>query len=193
MNPLERSEVMKRQAEAILGELRLVERWSRYGRVSLVGALSFDLILTPDIDLEIYCPAVNITDGMTVLSECAADAHVVGALYQNELDGPDKAVYWRLTYLAADGVRWKIDMWSAPADYDLPRGEDFVAPMRRALTPATRRTILELKAAREKGELPGFLSIDLYRAVLQDKVRTASEFIQWLETHPAGVLSDWKP
>ena len=193
MNPLERSARMKQQAEAILHELQLVERWSRYGRVSLVGALSFDLILTPDIDMEIYCPKVRIEDGMAVLSACARHPQIVGAMYQNELAGPDKAVYWRLTWLAADGVRWKIDMWSAPVDYDLPRGENFVAPMRRALTPETREAILELKAARDRDELPKFISIDLYRAVLKDGVRTLPEFARWLETHPTGELCGWQP
>ena len=193
MTPIEQSEAMKQKAESILGDLNLVERWSRYGRVSLVGACSFDLILSPDIDMEIYCPETRVEDGMAVLSECTANPRVVSCLYRNELAGPDKAIYWQLRYLDDDGVRWKIDMWSAPADYDLPRGEDFVAPMRRALTDETRQAILALKAARENGELPGFLSIDLYRAVIRDGIRSAADFSGWLDTQPTGEISDWRP
>ncbi len=193
MTPFEQSDRMKRKAEGILQELKLIERWSRCGRVSLVGALSFDLILTPDIDMEIYCPEVKVSDGMSILSECTANPRVTGAMYQNELAGPDKAIYWRLSYLDADQIQWKIDMWSAPADYALPRGEDFVAPMRRVLTPETREAILTLKLARERGELPPFISIDLYRAVIRDGIRDAAAFAEWLRNNPTGELSDWKP
>ena len=93
MNSLERSTLMKQQAETILHELQTMERRARYDRVSRVGVLSFDLILTPDIDMAIYCPEVRIADGMTVLSECARHPQIAGAIYQNELVGPDKAVY----------------------------------------------------------------------------------------------------
>jgi len=193
MNALEKSASMKSRAEGILSELDLLGKWSRYGRPSLVGALSFDLILTPDIDMEIYCPQVKVEDGMAVLLECSKNPRIVGVKYQNELNGPDKAIYWQLKYLDAQGSLWKVDMWSAPSDYALPRGEDFVAPMRKALTPETRRAILELKDARDSKELPSFISIDLYRAVIRDGVRTKDDFLSWLKSNPTGELSGWKP
>jgi hypothetical protein len=50
----------------------------------------------------------------------------------------DKALYWQLRYKQDDGTEWKIDMWSALEDYDLPRGEHLVEPMRASLTPDTQ-------------------------------------------------------
>jgi hypothetical protein len=118
---------------------------------------------------------------------------VIEAKFVNALNTPDKAIYWQLRYRNDDCVDWKIDMWSAPDDYDLPRGESFVQPMKESLTDETRLAILTLKEARSAGRLPEVISIDLYRAVLDGGVRTPDQFQQWLKSNQVGVLTDWKP
>jgi hypothetical protein len=102
-------------------------------------------------------------------------------------------LYWQLHYRDNDDDDWKEDMWSAPEDYALPRGEHFVQPMKNALTLETRIAILTLKEARAAGELPMFLSVDLYRAVIEDGVRTPGQWREWQKTHETGVLTRWKP
>ena len=128
-----------------------------------------------------------------MLGECARHSLVVGAGFLNALAGPDKALYWKLRVKDRDGEEWKIDMWSAPEDYDLPRSEDFVAPMCAALTPETRAAILRLKEMRRCDETIRCLSIDLYRAVIEDGVRSPDELRHWLGSHETGALTGWKP
>lgn len=190
---MERAVRTRRQALAILDDLGLLAKWRCFGRPVLVGAVSFDLAVAPDIDMEIYCPELRIEHGFQVLAQCALNPRVTAAQFLNALSTPDKALYWQLRYRTDEGTEWKIDMWSAPDDYALPRGEDFVQPMQDSLTEETRRAILALKEARAEGRLPVFLSIDLYRAVLADGVRDVGAMQQWLQSHPAGVLTDWKP
>ncbi len=193
VNVIQRAQHRRQTAEAILRDLDLMSRWRQFGRPVLVGALSFDLAVAPDIDMEVYCPELKIEHGFEVLRECALNARVTSALFLNALNTPDQALYWQLKCRGDDGAEWKIDMWSAPEDYPLPRGEHFVGPMQQALTPETRMAILTLKEARAAGELPGFLSIDLYRAVIDDGVRTTDQWRQWQQTHETGVLTAWKP
>lgn len=193
MDILARANRRRLAAEAILAELDLLNKWRRFGRPILVGALSFDLAVAADIDMEIYCPELKIADGFQVLGECALNPCVVSAQFLNGLNTPDKALYWQLKYRDGEGEEWKVDMWSAPQDYDLPRGEHFVQPMRAALTPETRAAILTLKEARAAGELPVFLSIDAYRAVIEGGVRTVDEWRDWQSTHETGQLTAWKP
>ncbi|MCE5302856.1 MAG: hypothetical protein LLF97_07075 [Planctomycetaceae bacterium] len=194
MDVLEQSRQQRATAEAILRDLDLLNRWRRFGRPVLVGAVAIDVAFAPDLDMEIYCPTLRIEHGFQVLAECAENPHVTSAQFLNRLNTPDNALYWQLHYQTDDdGVDWKIDMWSAPEDYALPRGEDFVRPMQNALTPETRRAILTLKAARAAGALPMFLSIDAYRAVLEDGVRTVDQWRAWRQTHETGALTDWKP
>ncbi len=53
-----RAEQRRKVAHHILTELDLRERWSAFGRPVLVGAVAYDLVVSPDIDLEIYCPVL---------------------------------------------------------------------------------------------------------------------------------------
>ena len=193
MDLLGRAARTRQQAQAILDDLGLLEKWRRFGRPVLVGAVSFDLAVAPDIDMEVYCPELRVEHGFQILTECATNPRVIAAQFLNALSSPDKALYWQLRYRTDDGTEWKIDMWSAPQDYDLPRGEDFVQPMKKSLTDETRQAILALKEARAAGRLPTFLSVDLYRAVLDGGVRTVSEMQQWLQSNQVGVLTDWRP
>lgn len=193
MDVVEKSRTMTRRAGEILETLSLLETWSRFGRPVVVGAVANGLALDPDIDMEIYCPDLRPEHGFTVLAAAARHAGVRETLFQNHMDGPDKALYWRIRFQDPDGERWKIDMWSAPEDYALPRGEDLVAPLGRALTPELRRTILELKAWRASTPEAACLSVDLYRAVIQGGVRDAAGLKAWMQTHETGVLTDWRP
>jgi hypothetical protein len=189
---LQRAQARRLTAERVLAELALFAKWSVFGRPVLVGAAAYDLVVAPDIDMEIYCPTLRIEHGFAVISQCALHPGVTKARFANELSGRDKALYWQLRYRDGD-TEWKIDMWSAPTDYDLPRSEHFVEPMRAALTPETRRAILELKEARSADATLACLSIDLYRAVLEDGIRTPDRLRLWLQTHDVGALTDWKP
>ena len=62
---------MRQVAENILADLNLVRKWEIYGRPVLVGAYACDLMIDPDIDMEIYCSDLKIEHGFQVLSECS--------------------------------------------------------------------------------------------------------------------------
>lgn len=189
------AESATRRAEAleILSNLGLLDLWRQFGRPVLVGAVAYDLVLDCDIDMEIYCPSLKIEDGFKVLSElCQRSDIVKGCSFQNHLAGPDGALYWRISTVK-DGTPWKIDMWSAPEDYPLPRSEHLVSPMIEALTEETKNAILRLKWHRRMDQDLNCPSIDLYRAVIDGGVRTPSELKSWLVTHPTGELLSWLP
>jgi hypothetical protein len=190
---LKRSRAMRSRALEIVDALGLMRSWSRFGRPVLVGAVAYDLALDPDIDLEVYCPTLRPEDGFAVLATASRHPGVRETLFQNHMHGPDKALYWQIRFQDTDDTPWKIDMWSAPDDYALPRGEHLVTPLARALTPQLRRTILELKAWRAATPDAACLSIDLYRAVVADGVRDPAGLRDWLQHHETGVLTDWKP
>ncbi|UJX42270.1 hypothetical protein K9F62_06215 [Desulfovibrio sp. JY] len=193
MDVLERSRARRARALEIVDALGLMGSWSRFGRPVLVGAVAHDLALDPDIDLEVYCETLRPEDGFAVLAPAARHPGVRETLFQNHMHGPDKALYWQIRFQDADDTTWKIDMWSAPEDYPLPRGEHLVGPLRQAMTPQLRRIILELKAWRAATPDVDFLSIDLYRAVVTDGVRDPESMRDWLARNETGVLSDWRP
>ncbi|MCF4151057.1 hypothetical protein L2W58_04515 [Dethiosulfovibrio sp. F2B] len=191
---LESSDRRRREALDILSTLELMKTWGKYGRPVLVGAVAYDLVLDCDIDMEIYCPTLKIEDGFEVFSRlCGKKSDLVkGCSFQNHLGGPDGALYWKLS-IVKDGIPWKVDMWSAPEDYPLPRSEHFVKPMIEALTDETRKAILYLKWHRRMDPEIECPSIDLYRAVMKGGVRTPSDLKSWLRENKMGELSSWIP
>lgn len=112
-----------RTAKEILAQLRLLERWSVFGTPKVVGAVAYDLVVAPDIDLECFCQA----------------------------------------------------------------------PMLKALTPETRVAILRLKTHVIQNEPVLCRSIDIYRAVIEGRVRTLSELVIWLGVHRPSGLIRWSP
>jgi hypothetical protein len=190
---LERAAYRQRVAEHILTELELRERWARFGDPIIVGAVACGLVVSPDIDMEVYCPELRIEDGFEVLQQCAVHPNVIKARFSNKLEGPDQGLYWQLRYIHEDGEQWKVDMWSVPEDYALPRGADLVAPLRAALTDEVRTAILELKEQIVREPSLRCPSVHLYRAVLDGGVRTAIELRDWIEKNSIDALTDWRP
>lgn len=189
----EQSEQRLRQAQEILAQLRLFERWQVFGTPVLVGAVAYGLAMAPDIDLEIYCDVPHIEDGFAVLRDCALHPKVRKAHFGNYLVEADEGLYWRLIYRTDEGTDWKIDMWSLRPDHPGPCAAQLVEPLREALTPETRRAILELKALIQAGSIPHHASIDVYRAVIDGGVQTSAQLEAWLEAHPRPFLTFWKP
>lgn len=190
---LEQSRQRTQQAHEILNRLELFDRWQAFGTPILVGAVAYELTMAPDIDIEIYCDAPRIENGFTVLRDCAVLDNVRKARFGNYLDDPDEGLYWRLDYRAADGTDWKIDMWMLRRDHPGPCAAQLIAPLRAALTPEIRRTILELKSLVRTGAIARQPSIDIYRAVIDGGLRSGADLARWLETHPRDPLTFWKP
>ncbi len=154
--------------------------------------MAYNLVVSLDIDMEIYCPDLRIEHGFQVISSCALHSNITKAQFSNQLSGRDQGLYWQLRYQHGD-QEWKIDMWSLPENYPLPRSEDLIKPMQMALTPKTRQTILDLKEQRIQDPTFKCSSIDLYRAVLDGGVETVEEVRRWLEHNVTGDLTGWRP
>jgi len=190
---LSRTTVRLSTAQAILAELQLIERWKKFGNPIVVGAVAYDLVVAPDIDMEIFCEAPSIEDGFEMLQSCALHPRVRKARFANELHGPDQGLYWQLRYLTEDEQIWKIDMWSLSYDHPGPYAAALVDPMRQALTDETRQAILLIKEQVLLDPTIQCGSINIYRAVLDDGVRDVEQYRMWLEHHQASGLLTWKP
>lgn len=180
-------------AQSILAQLQLVERWSAFGSPIIVGAAAYGLVVAPDIDIEIFCNRPKIEDGFEVLRACALHPRVLKARFANKLNEPDMGLYWQLRYQHEDGEEWKIDMWSMAYDHPGPTSTSLVEPMKQTLTDETRRTILELKEQALLDPLLQCGSIYIYRAVLDDGIRSLEQLKTWLEHNQTDELITWKP
>lgn len=189
---IRRAEARFVQAMAILEELKLLDRWSRVGTPCIVGAMAYGLQVAPDIDMEIFCKRPTVEAGFKLLAEVAVHPRIRKVRFANELDGPDQGLYFQLRYLHESGEEWKLDMWLLATDHPGPLSRDLVTPMRRALTDESREAILAIKEQLRAAGHP-YLSIDIYRAVLDDGVRSPEEFLAWHQRVKPSGLTTWRP
>lgn len=192
-NVISRAESRQQIAEHILNELELENRWNRFGVCNIVGSVAYRLVVAPDIDMEIFCPNLKIEDGFGVVQASALHPNVKKISFWNALGPPHHGLYWQVLY-NHEGEEWKIDMWSMADSYSEPCGSFLTEPMKNALTPKARETILNLKEAVLADDDLYCPSIQIYRAVLDTGITDLRELKAWLPGHPLkGVVTSWKP
>ena len=191
---LRRADRRRHRALALVEDLQLVDRWSRVGRVELVGAVAYDLVVSPDVDMEVFTPGTpNIRDGFQVLAELAEHPRVTKARFTNALTAPDQGLYWQLRCRDDNGEVWKVDVWTLDRDHPGPLSTSLVPAMRSTVGRDERRRILALKEARAAGDILGVSSIDIYRAVLDGGVTTPEELAVFLGPAYVPALTQWRP
>ena len=190
---IEQSKDLKIEALKVIENLNLMSLWQEAGGDPyLVGALAYDLALSPDIDVEIFCEIPKIDNGFRILNACAHQPGCLATRFRNEMEGPDQGYYWQVRYQQPNGHLWKIDMWSMRLDHPGPTSRDMIFPMRQALDYKKRQIILSLKQAIMNDQNVACPSIYLYQAVLTGGVHNYDELLVWLSKHDTDGINDWR-
>ena len=136
------------RAEEVIRDSRLAEIWRSVGaEVRKVGSLRSGLLMKHrDIDFHIYSSPLRLEESFAAMTQLAADPAVGRIECRNLLATDEACVEWHATYRDRDGDEWQLDMIHIVrgSRYDgyFERVADRIAA---ALTPVTRRAILQLK------------------------------------------------
>lgn len=187
---LARQEDRQRDAQVVMKRLAPLDRWKAYGDPHLCGAMSYGLLVAPDIDIEVF-GEVRVEAGFELVSESARDSAVRHVLFINAVGEPDAGLGWELGYQYR-GRRWRVQMWLLPTDYAGPRSTDLVPSMRAALRWQSRCAILRIKEALLRAD-SAYRSIDVYRAAIEDGVTDVSTYHEWCHTNSSVGLTGWRP
>lgn len=182
------------RAEEVIRDSRLAEIWRSVGaEVRQVGSLRSGLLMKHrDIDFHIYSSPLRLEESFAAMTQLAADPAVGRIECRNLLATDEACVEWHATYRDRDGDEWQLDMIHIVrgSRYDgyFERVADRIAA---ALTPVTRRAILQLKY--DTPDEVKIAGIEYYVAVLRDGVRTYDAFAEWRRTHPLTGIVEWMP
>ena len=182
------------RAEEVIRDSRLAEIWRSVGaEVRQVGSLRSGLLMKHrDIDFHIYSSPLRLEESFAAMAQLAADPAVGRIECRNLLATDEACVEWHATYRDRDGDEWQLDMIHIVrgSRYDgyFERVADRIAA---ALTPVTRRAILQLKY--DTPDDVKIAGIEYYVAVLRDGVRTYDAFAEWRRTHPLTGIVEWMP
>ena len=184
----------QQRAREVIRDTDLEAIWRSVGaEANLVGSLRTGLLMKHrDIDFHIYSSPLRLEESFAAMAQLAADPAVGRIECRNLLATDEACVEWHATYRDRDGDEWQLDMIHIVrgSRYDgyFERVADRIAA---ALTPVTRRAILQLKY--DTPDEVKIMGIEYYQAVLRDGVRTYAEFEAWRAANPVEGILEWMP
>jgi len=183
-----------KQAFDIIKKCRIVEIWqSINAKANLVGSLRMGLLMNhKDIDFHIYSEELNLQESFSAMSQLAANPSIEKIECRNLIYTEEQCIEWHAWYRDQFESLWQIDMihilkGSAYDGYFEKIADEISA----ILTSETKNTILRLKY--ETPDNQKIMGIEYYQAVIQDGVKTFSEFEQWRKNHPVNGIVKWRP
>ncbi len=191
VNSLERANKRKTRAMQILDELQLIQKWSTVGDCYLVGATAYNLIVSPDIDMETFSEELNPDKIMKELASLINNKNVLELKFKNYMDSDFQGFYFKIIYLD-NQEEWNIDMWLFSNERQGALSKDLVPLMKKALSDTNRQAILEIKEALLQENLI-YSSVYIYQAVLDYGVSNVTDFLAWTKNHNTNGLIPWKP
>ena len=181
------------KAERVIENSGVRQAWESIGAaVNQVGSMAMGLLMKHrDIDFHIYTDKLDIVESFKAVQKICANPAVTRMEYRNLADREEACLEFHVWFML-DNEEWQIDMIQILKGSQFDGFFENVAErIKAALTPETRRTILELKYLTPDDE--HIMGIEYYQAVIADGVKTYPEFIQWRKTHPATGIISWSP
>ncbi len=191
-----------RRAQEIIAELGVEEAWKSVGgTANLVGSVRTELLMSNlDIDFHVYSGEsrgtsveAQLRDGFAAMAKIASRNGVRRIECYNFLGEEDRSFDWHIFYADEDERTWKIDIIHIMND-SVYKGkfERVAEKISAALTPEFRKSILKIKwDGMERGVQ--VVGIEVYKAVIEDGVRTFDEFQEWKTEEACGGILQWEP
>ncbi|MDD3153833.1 MAG: GNAT family N-acetyltransferase [Victivallaceae bacterium] len=187
------ADAMQRTARRVIQRLEISEAWQSIGaKVRMVGSMAMGLLMKHrDIDFHIYTDRLDGAESFKAIARICAGENVTRMEYRNLAATEEACFEWHVWY-NLDGEEWQIDMIQilSGSQFD-GYFENVVGRIKAALTPETRRAILELKYLTPATE--HIMGIEYYQAVIADGVRTYPQLTQWRRAHPSKGINVWCP
>jgi hypothetical protein len=184
VDPIEWSDKLKREANALLYDAGFLALLEKYGQVELVGSYASNLMTWRDINLQFLLE--DAEDKATVFAmakEIGVNFDVKRVVFNHhrlQEETPFNYGLYLGIHLLLRQKTWKIDIWCVgPKDFERTVAEH--RAQIKALKSIDRHTILTLKFALiERGDYRNTIwSVDLYRAILEGNILTIEQFDEW--------------
>ena len=174
---------LKKEAEKVIEQTGITTILSRYGETSYIGSYVFDLMTRRDIDICLSVMRPNPTIAFEIGSVVAEIPNVASMYYRNEYVlqtiGNPHGIFW-CAEIVTDLGKWMFDILIT-TNAEITRVRRSIILPNPPLPVGLRRAILEIKSvlSTTDGYRKDYRSTDIYRAVIQDGVRSYHEWKKW--------------
>lgn len=168
---------LKKEADLLIQQCRLADLLAPYPGWFIGGSYSYDLMCWRDLDIYALDPSHDLKQCFEVGFELTRRLAAKKSFFTNNTGGEPNGLYWGIRLGDARQGAWKLDVWFLVQE-GYHRHEVYSADMREKLTGDDRAVILTIKEYywRQASYRDKVTSDMIYRAVLEDGVRSISDF-----------------
>jgi hypothetical protein len=181
MKPIERSIILKQEADFLLEELNMVPVLSQHGKITFTGSYYLDLMIYPDIDL--YVSKIPVNKVFEIAGKFASSELVSEVRFQKEFEPPlDGGLYLKLYVNYGAWERpWKIDIWFLDDSVIYNQMND-MHRFKEKLTPKLKEQILSYKYSvlTETHRTPMYSGYFIYKAFLDEGISNFGDVTNYL-------------
>jgi hypothetical protein len=181
MNPLERADKLRQQADFILQEVRLYEILSPREGIVPTGSYFLDVMIYPDIDL--YMSKVSIERLFHIGGQIATSPMVWQVVFEKSKDArlPEGSYLKPRIEYGDWGRPWKIDIWSLD-DSVIDRQMADIHRFKSKMTAPLREQILNYKFSilTDAHRTPMYSGYFIYKAFLDEGISDFQKVTQYL-------------
>lgn len=169
---------MKQEAERIIQELSLLELLKQHGEAQVVGSVALDLLVKRDIDIHLLIKSSDLLSNVDTIYHQLLDRKNIREVRISDYRDRGGIKIGIDEYPGRSGS-WSIDIWVT--NRAETTGFALVEQLKGKLNQEERQAILEIKYHKYRtGQLRDGLSRLIYKAVIDQGVRTVAEFDQIL-------------
>ena len=181
MNPLQRTKIIKQEADAILEKVGVFQILESYGNVTPTGSYFLDTMVYPDIDL--YIPKIPISEMFNIGSKLAAHELTSEVVFQkSRVSALPGGLYLKARFEYGDwGRLWKLDIWSLE-DTLIEKQMAEMVRFKGRMTEELREKIINYKYSMltDKHRTPTFSGYFIYKAFLDEGMTDFDDVTRYL-------------
>lgn len=180
---LKLAQQLQEEAFGVLDELKILNKLTKIGSPKLIGSVKNGLMVWRDIDLEVYVKKYNLNFCVALIDEIVAHKGIIAfGLYDFTNNKVSKSglrgIYVYFLFKDKSDYEWKIDIWFLDLILKPRSFEKFMINV----TDEQKRIILSIKEKMYRMSLykKYVISIDIYKAVLEDGVKDFEDFMLYM-------------
>lgn len=173
----------KAQADRILYGYGLYEKLSEIGTVHIIGSYRMDMMAWNDLDIDLDNRAMSAEKLYELTDFILRTFHPCWYEAKEEVTAEGKRVWFHGFETRITGELWNIDLWFFDQE-TIDRAEQYCDHIKEHADAEQKAAIMQIKRELIRRGLYAFdqyKSMDVYQAVLENRVMNTEEFLQLYE------------